>query len=382
MGFEFVICRSSGEPVGAAITAVGPRKLSLRLNGVHSATVPLRLAAPDGLGSETPDELAQVVVLRDPARLKVWRDYSDAEVAANPALIGQRQLVFYGSLPPDATQEKARANQVEAVFQDPRWVLAARFSAPTTADDQYVATDQGLILWGLVNTQNLRAGGDTWIRQGGVTTGITRDRAYDRRAVLDLFQEMTEVIDGPDVDVDPRDGFAEVPSTRIMGNLRVYNEQGTDRSASVVFAYGMGMADNLEDVERSFQSITTLATITGTPSGSATPLSSTFGAPASSLYGLLEDYVSDNDVSVQATLDAKARGIVDEQQAPREVLSLGNPTSEAPQPFEHYGLGDRVRVVARKGALNVDRVVRVHGIDIEIDQNGRQTVSLTTAGVV
>ena len=267
-----------------------------------------------------------------------------------------------------------------ATFLDPRWVLGRRFSNPTGTDDQFSAVDQGLILMGLLDTQNARTGGDTWIRRGLVVTGITRDRNYDRRPVLGLFGEMTRVIDGPDVDVDPRDGFEEDPRTRVMANLRVYPEQGADLSGSAHFLYGTDLPTNVENMTRAWKQVTTLATFVGTANAAGgAQLTGTAGSPETSPFGILEDYVSEPDVSEQAALDQKARGLVLGRQVVREIIEVKD-APESPQPFWNYGLGDRIKVSCRKGSMVFsDRELRVHGIDISIDNNGRVTTELALA---
>ena len=149
MSFSFVVCKSTGEPVGEALSA-SARVITRALNAPTTATLTLRLG----------DSLAGYMV-PGTGRLKVYRSATVAEIAANPA--ATRQLLFYGSLPAEGLTMDAGADTVTGVYQDPRWVLARRYALGT---ETYAATDQGDILWGLVNTQNARSGGDTWIRQG------------------------------------------------------------------------------------------------------------------------------------------------------------------------------------------------------------------------
>lgn len=360
---RYVACAYTGEPIGE-IPAIGAKTLALQLNGVHQATVTARLTDP----------LAPSLLPGLAPRLKVYRTRSASELAADPTL--QPELVFYGSLPAENVQADAAADALTLTFSDPRWVLARRYSAPTVGSDTYAATDQGSILWGLVNTQNARTGGDTWIRQGGVTTGTTRDRTYDRRSVLELFDEMTKVLDGPDVDVDPRDGWTEA-GNRVMANLRVYGRQGSDLSGTVAFAYGEGLASNVLAAQVSYLPQTTYATFTGTQGDAAAPLSASYGTPSEVPFGLLEQYQSDPDVSTSATLAAKATGAVLEGQGLRAVVTVAQPTSEAPQPWEHYYLGDTVRAVIRKGAIELDQQVRVAGFTVTTQTDGREDTGLT-----
>jgi len=359
--WSFVVCRASGEPFGEALDA-RDRSCAWRLNGVHTARLVLDLEDP--LAAELAPGLA---------RLKVYRSRTQAELAQNPALT--RQLVFYGSVPAEAVREDAGGGTIEAVFSDPRWVLGSRYSLGT---ETYAATDQGLIAWNLVATQNSRPGGDTWIRQGGVTTGVTRDRTYDRRPVLNLLDDLTRVISGPDIDIDPRDGWSEAIPTAVMANLRVYAQQGTDRP-DVHLVYGRGLPSNVETIERTYLPVLTAATFTGT--GTATAgLTSTYNVATASPYGLLETVESEPDITVQATLDQRATGVVQARQTPTPVLTVGELTADAPRPWEAYYLGDTVRVTARRGAMRITgEPFRVHGIDLAVDADGREQITLITA---
>lgn len=361
--YTFSLCRASGETVADALEAK-ERKLSFRRNGVHSATVKVPLSSAIAAN-----------VLPGFSRLKVWRERSDAELALNPAL--RSVLSFYGHLPVQGFSVDPAADELELVFSDPRWKLAEVFSLGT---ETFAATDQGLIVWGLVNAQNGRAGGDTWIRQGAVTTGVARDRVYDVQLVSTLIADMTNLLDGCDVDIDPRDDY---PTSRIMGDLRAYAQQGVDRP-EVHFTYGPDLNSNCKNVRATYAPVKTLARLIGAAgAGDASQLSSTYGTPTTDGFGLLEEYRSDPDVSVQATLDAKARGIVLEQQGLRPILSIEEPTPDAPRALEHYYLGDVVRASVVKGSYALyNQRVRIDAIDISIDQVGYEAVTLTLAGDV
>lgn len=361
MSYTYVLCRATGEPVGELLEA-RERRCTWQRNGIHSADVTLSLE----------DDLAAFLA-PGLARLKVYRSPSAAELAVNPA--ASRSLVFYGSLPAAGMREQASNGIVSASFRDPRWVLGQRW---TIAADTFTATDTGTILWTLLNAQNGRTGGDTWIRQGGTTTGVLRDWSTDRRRLLDLMDEATRGLDGVDVDVDPRDGFSETTPSRIMGNLRVYARQGAAKD-TVHFLYGQGYPANCADMSRSYMDVITQATMTGSGSGT-TDLASTYTDAGSSLYGLLEDYASDPDLATQATLDVKVRGRVEQRKLPRMVVEIVEPTPEAPQPWEHYYLGDTIYASCRKGWMDFSNLpLRVDAIDLTISDTGRESVRLTTS---
>lgn len=362
--YSFVVCKSTGENVGEAVNAK-ERGLSLLLNGVHSAKLTL-----------SPYDSLAPYLLPGVARLKVFRNPSADELAINP---GQtRSIVFHGTLPEDLLQEDAAGDAVTATFADPRFVLGQRYSLGT---ETYAATDQGSIGWGLINSQNGRTNGDTWLRQGGITTGVNRDRVYDQRKVSDLLTELTQVIDGPDFDVDPIDGYA-LGLGQTQGNFRAYARQGSDKP-NAVFGYGPGTLTNVKNMTRAYLPAVNRATVTGTTqdggTGQGIPISSTYDASNAS-FGIREDISSFPDNSIQATIDAKARGIVLDQSAPREVIQIVEPTAECKaRPFEHYYLGDTIRASCKKGSIVfTNRTLRIHGIDIAINDKGYAAVRLTT----
>lgn len=359
--FTFVLCSLSGEPLGAVIAARA-RKLSYAMNGVHSAEVALSL-----------DDPLAAFIQPGLSRLKVYRTPSRAELLVNAN--APDVLCFYGYLPPQNVRDEAADNATTLVFQDPRLVLPTRYSLGT---ESFTATDVGAILWSLINTQNNRPGGDTWIRQGGTTVGVTADRTYDRRPLADLFTEMTQMLDGPDYDVDPLDGW-DATGSRVMANLRVFDQQGSTLD-DVVFAYGEGLLGNVQNMSRTYQEFTTYATLTATDATTSSQVSQSFGLPQYHTFGLYEAFGSAPDVIGQTQLYNTVVGYVLARENLREIVTIGEPLTNAPQALTDYYLGDTVFVSCRRGSMVfTDRPLRIHGIAISIDQTGYEAVSLTTA---
>ena len=107
--YSFVVCRSSGEPVGEALAAKS-RQLTRALNQPATATLSLQLG----------DALASIVT--PGSRLKVYRAATPAEAAVGLT----RVLVFYGSLPAQNLTMDASSDTLVAMFKDPSWMLARR----------------------------------------------------------------------------------------------------------------------------------------------------------------------------------------------------------------------------------------------------------------
>ena len=371
--YSFVVCKASGEPVGEALAAKG-RQLTRTLNQPATATLSLQLG----------DSLAPYV-LPGTGRLKVYRAATPSEVQAG---IG-KTLVFYGSLPTTGLTMDAASDTLTVVYKDPRWVLERRFthgstglSAGTTPQEQYAAVAQGQIIMngstGLIDVQNLRAGGDTWIIPGAISTMTLRDRNYSTQSVSQLIDDLTRVSGGPDLDAVPFDGYSATivaPITsRTMANLNVYDRQGSDRP-NAAFAYGPGTLANVQNAQLAYLEATTVAQFTGNDANGQ-PLTSTYGTADSAGLGLLDNVFSDPDVSIQATLDQKARGLIAEQSSLRPIISISEPLPGAPRFLVDYFIGDTIRVQVVRGAFTYTGSPRVYDVSMDIDQEGYEKVSM------
>lgn len=348
---SFVLCKSTGEPVGESTKATG-RKLSRRRNTPGTATILWPLE----------DAFAGAVV-PGLSRLKIYRSASPGELALNPA--AAKVLVWYGSLPAENTIEDTDNGFLTATFVDPRWVLKGRFLA---APASFAATDQATILASIVATQNARQ--QIWLTTAG-STGILRDRNYDAgKNVSDLIDEMTKVTNGCDVDVFPSDGYAAA-GTRAMGALSFLSRQGSDKP-SVIFRYqqvvGSQGGGNITGVKRSFAPIVNTSTQVGT---AADGTSSTQTVSLPGVFDLLEEYQTSSDATITASLLEAAAGVVAENASLRSIWTIGAGTWDAPLPFVDFDLGDTVRLRVQRGSMIANNItVKVDGYDLVVDQEG------------
>lgn len=359
---SFVLCKSTGEPVGESLKA-SDRKLSRRRNTPGTASISWPLHDPFA-----------ALVIPGLSRLKVYRSASPSELALNPA--AAKVLVWYGSLPAENTIEDADTGFMNATFVDPRWVLKMRF---LTAPASFAATDQAAILASIVNTQITRQ--NIWLTPSG-STGILRDRNYDAgKNVSDLIDEMTKVTNGCDVDVSPTDGYTAF-GTRAMGNLNFLTRQGTDKP-NVIFRYqqvvGTSGGGNITGVKRSYAPIINSSTQVGT-AADGTSSSQTFTLPTG--YDLLEDYQTSSDATIAGSLLEAAAGVVSENASLRSIWTVGAGTWDAPLPFVDFDLGDTVRLRVQRGPMVANNLaVKVDGYDLVVDQEGNvhSTPILTSA---
>lgn len=372
--YTFVVCGPDGAPLGEVLLA-RERKLTMLLNGVHSASITLPLTDP----------LAPYLK-PGTGRLKVYRSPSLAQLAANPGAVPQ--LVFYGQLPApnvmlDSGSSPDTDGVVSAVYMDPRWRFAFM---DTLGTETYTLQDQGFILWDLVNKQNLRPGGDTYIMQGGTTTGTLRTRDFSLPAgsgqvvLQSRFDEMVALDGGCDYDVTPIDGYSLGTSPMQMGTLNVYTKQGSTRP-NAVFALGADIKSNVQQITLSYAPIVTYSTWTG-PDTNGQLQAASSGAPSSvaGQFGLIEQLQSEPSVSDTTTLTAKAVADIALMSQLRQVVTISNPLPDAPSAFEDYFLGDTVYVSCRKGSLVLaSSALRVHGIDLTVDDVGHENVTLTVS---
>lgn len=348
---SFVLCKSTGEPVGESLKA-SERKLSRRRNTPGTATISWPLHDPFA-----------ALVVPGLSRLKVYRSASPGELALDPA--APKVLVWYGSLPAENTIEDTDTGFLTATFVDPRWVLKLRF---LTAPASFAATDQASILTSIVNTQITRQ--NIWLTPTG-STGILRDRNYDAgKNVSDLIDEMTKVTNGCDVDAFPIDGYTAA-GTRSMGTINFMSRQGSDKS-NVIFRYqqvvGTSGGGTITGVKRSYAPIVNSSTQIGTaPDGTSS--SQTFTLPTG--YDLLEEYQTSSDASINNSLLEAAQGVVSENATLRSIWTVGAGTWDAPLPFVDYDLGDTVRLRVQRGPMVANNVaVKVDGYDLAVDQEG------------
>lgn len=355
--YSFVMCRSSGEPVGEALAAKS-RQLTRALNQPATATLTLQLG----------DALAPLLA-PGTGRLKVYRAATPQEAAVGLS----RVLVFYGSLPSTNVTMDGQSDTVTAQFADPRWVLARRFS---TGTEWFTATNQGAIIHGLLAAQEARAEGATWMIAGSVSSAVKRDRTFARQQVSQLVDDLTKVVDGCDVDCGPYDGYT-ISGSRTMGSLNTYDRQGTDKP-NVIFAYGPGTIANVQGCSVSYAELTTRAEVTGSDLNGAA-VSGVYSTALAAGVGMLEDLTADPDLSVQATVDAKARGVVTERGALRPIVTISDPLPGAPRAIVDYNIGDTVRVQIKRGALAYSGSPRVMAFSMDLDAEGFEKVSVTFA---
>lgn len=239
---------------------------------------------------------------------------------------------------------------------------AARF---LTAVQTFLGQDAGAIAKGLVDIAN--ADGATGLTCPTPPTTKTRDRTYPvgqniGQAIVDL----SAVLDGFDFFETYLDGVGGT-----FSQLNIVAQQGSDNGAAR-FEYGAGTLGNIQHISHTSSAPINRAIVIGGNGLSATKDDLTSQAK----YGLFPTLQSASDVMEQATLDDKAQALLRPNPVQTIAFTPEVGMDSCPAFFDDYGLGDTVRIYARRGGLNVNAVARVNAATVVIDDEGNEAVEV------
>jgi hypothetical protein len=356
VAFQFLLRnRTSGEAI--EVEDASARSLDFQLNGVHSAGVTVPLSG----GSAA-------FVIPGSTRLEVWRT---VEGFAN-------QMVFWGEVPASAVKMDAAADTMELVFKDPRWRWEHMYTTTFYAGVPWPVADfiwQILVEWADINYMGPGWGVGQGVTDSGATT-VTDQLTVEK--ISDRIGSLTRQVDGPDVDVSFGSGAPLIDVWNGMGSVK----------PDAVFRYGfsadgatldsnvrgllVSYTDPFNNIQTSWTNHEGRNPSTGWEQNEA----------AAQIYGTLQKHVT---VSETITDDQGAFIHAGAQAAlilPRMIIEIKGLTYDAPTPFDDFYLGDTVYVTAGKGALRIDGAgLRVHGIHLDIDQEGNPQTDITVAEV-
>lgn len=356
MAFQFLLRnRTSGEAI--EVEDASARSLDFQLNGVHSAGVTIPLSG----GSAA-------FVIPGSTRLEVWRT---VEGFAN-------QMVFWGEVPASAVKMDAAADTMELVFKDPRWRWEHMYTTIWSAGPPLDAFDFIIAL--LFEWADFNFMGPGWgVGEGFHDTGlVTVTDQLTEEKISDRIGSLTRQVDGPDVDVSFGTGAPLIDVWNGMGSAK----------PDAVFRYGFGadgatLDSNVRGLVVSYTDpFNCIRTSWTNHEGRQSPPGWDQNEAAAQIYGTLQKHVT---VSETITDDQGAFIHAGAQAAlilPRMIIEIKGLTYDAPAPFDDFYLGDTVYVTAGKGALQVDGAgLRVHGIHLDIDQEGNPQTDITVAEV-
>jgi len=226
--------------------------------------------------------------------------------------------------------------------------------------ETYTATEQGTILWTMLNNFQSLPNGNYGITLGNVSTGISRDRTYSAfKNIYDAFIEMTEVINGPDIDIT------------IEKVLNVYAHKG--HRLNHVFEYGKNISDFSFSVDG--DSIVNNSIFLGSGEGSDMLYSVAHNMQSQEKYGLMQNVTQKSDVIILDTLTGYAQGEVNEFGEPTQIFGLNAMVQDDP-PMGSYTVGDEIRCICKKGWVNFDKFLRIKKISVDVNEEELETVKV------
>lgn len=221
------------------------------------------------------------------------------------------------------------------------------------------------------------------IIRGALAASVARDRTYyDLTNIWEAILEMSQVIDGPDFELEPLDR-----DDGVFTQLNTYwPKQGSDFSGSVKLEYGVG-AHNATGFgwQPTGEQLCNRYIMAGaTPEGSpTTPAWISENIDSQRLFGIYTATEVDTEITDVATLREHADAVVATRAFPLDFFTVQPAVQEGEHDGVHYGvpprfgpptdpdadfwLGDVIGIVAREGNLRKEL-------------SGRAvTVTLTTA---
>lgn len=314
---------------------------------------------------------------------------------ANPSL--PRKLLYRGRIGKTADTLNDSGHQVAVPSVDYRGLLKRRllmtgFTTIPSGNSTYVAgdstgngrgqrwtqIDQMVIAWDLIDGVQRLANGDMGIANGeGQSSGKLRDRTFQMgESIGDLIDNLSEVVDGFDWDI--------TPTYDASGGLglqldRWFPGRGIQRNE--VLAY-LPSGANVQSVQRQVDSSDFANAIrlkgrapesTGSVQGVEPSPVERYSTPGAEGRW---DKMFDEDVTTAAGMADRADWRITDSSLiqPSYTVVLKPGVWRGP---DHFFLGDTVKLVIQSGRLNVDTDLRVQTIDIDIDENGDETVSAT-----
>lgn len=224
----------------------------------------------------------------------------------------------------------------------------------------FTLTDQGSILWGLINDFQSLPNGNYGITFGSINTGILRDRTYKAgKGIYEAAIEMTEVVNGCDL---------EVTQEKV---LNVYAKKG--HRLGHVLEYGkniLGFSFGINGDE-----IVNHSTAYGSGEDTDMLYSVAHNIQSQEKYGLCQGIILKPDVILINTLTEAAQGDVAEHGEPTNITGVRlMPTNDPP--LMSYLTGDEIRVKVKKGWFDFDKYKRIKKITVDVSIEEKEDISV------
>lgn len=240
----------------------------------------------------------------------------------------------------------------------------------------YTNADMLSIPRDLVNYAQSVTGGNIGVTVGSETTGgmmthtITYN-AWDRKNIGQAIEELASMDAGFDFAIDVAYASGVRTKTLTFG----YPKRGTR------LGYVLDLGSNIEGLSFSIDATKMANLVESLGSGDGPQMLIGFAADTSLLatYPLLEDTVSDKDVTSVVMLQNHAKSALTAQRKPVEMLpTLVAHETDALQPGS-FRTGDEIEVRTQNagGFLTVDSIFRVGAWNVNVDNNGKETTAFS-----
>lgn len=237
----------------------------------------------------------------------------------------------------------------------------------------YTGVDQLDIVRGLIDHAQSVTNGTIGITYDTTDSGVTRDRTYqawERKNVGEAIEQLAAVDGGFDWRYD-HNWVGGVP-TWSAG----FTYPATGRTTEHVFEVGTNCT--ITNYEEDGSAIANLVDVFGAGTAAETLTATVQNTALQGPYPILEATETHSDVLVLATLELHGRRRLSRGAGPTRRVQL-NTFADTDPVLGSYICGDRVRVRADHGWLQLDETMRITEIGVTVT-GGAETVSLALAG--
>lgn len=337
--WDFILLDTEGDPI-ASLTAATSRKVTWSLD------------APATVAFNLPGTHPQAALVVETA--------TDLEVFDTTGV--KRFRGRMGSSEDDIAPDTGHVCQFNAV--DYRGFLGRRYVLPG-AEFYFVGVEQTAIAWQLIHDTQAQPGGDLGITNGSAATGVNRNALYTYSTeVLSSITSLGQFSNGFTWEIDPELSFNTwaLPIGRgiVTGEVLVYGAQ-------------------ILTVKRVIDTSTFANSVRYSGNASLVPAIAEVGSFAGT--GRWEKQVGDTTILDQTQLTNKAAWELaqDDIVQPSYQITLNPAYGWTP---EIIWLGDTVTLVVQSGRLDINTSYRVSQIEVDLGDDGGQTVTLTLGPVI
>lgn len=224
---------------------------------------------------------------------------------------------------------------------------------------RYNGVDQGQIMKGLVDTWQATTGGDLGLTFNTIPATTNRDRSYYSYNVMQAWQNMSNVADGPDFYFHPDKSIDILPKV------------GIDKSTQVFFDWDINIAQI--DINDDFTNPVNRAIMMGEGYGEEQVVITITNPTTRDIYGLRGKTFSEIDVSNSNLLIDKGTSQLNKLGTPVRTIKFSQLSNTNPQ-FGEVKVGDTVRIRLDEGIYNINDRYRIYEYNVKIDDNGVEAI--------